>query len=125
MRTFHVASKDAADRVCAYLRAQAGERPMTVTVAEPKRLRSLAANRRYWLVLDLIASHLRPQGSGYAKEAWHEYFKQRYLKPEERVLPNGKVALVYPSTSDMAHEEFQAFAYQVEAWAAEHGVILE
>lgn len=121
----HVASTTAADRACAHIRAQvAAGRALVVRIDEPKRLRSLKANARYWILVTLISDHVRPQGQVYEKDIWHHWLKRRFMKPAEYTLPSGKVVQEWPSTSDMPHEDFLAYMTQVEAWAAERGVIM-
>jgi hypothetical protein len=124
MTTYHVASEQSAERVIAHIRALAGKEAIVVSVEKPKRLRSIKANARYWVLLTLIADHIKPEGRHHDKETWHEYFRRRILEPLEIVLPNGKTILEYPSTSDLSAEGFRDFATQVEVWANERGVVM-
>lgn len=90
-----------------------------------KRRRSTGANARYWLLVSMIASEIKPQGAIYSSETFHEYFKQRYLGADEIKLPNGKTIIRPHSTADLSTDEFNAYMEKVELWASEHGVWLE
>lgn len=87
--------------------------------------RSNDANRRYWLLIHVIAEKLKPQGNAYSPDAWHEWFKQRYLGADEVKLPNGKVIQIRHSTADLDTAEFNEYMAKVEQWGIEHDVFLE
>lgn len=92
-----------------------------------KRLkrRSNEANRRYWLLVHLIAEKLRPQGQAFSAENFHIYFKMRYLGADEMKLPNGKVAQIPKSTADLDKDAFNEFMARVEEFGMTHNVFLE
>jgi hypothetical protein len=132
MPIFHVASQASAEGVCKLI-VQAKAWPLMVKVGRPKRIRSLKANSRYWVLCTLIAEHVKPGGAFYDKERWHDYFVRRFLKPQEFTLPNGKVILEFPSTTDLpataadadeGEDNFQDYATQVEVFANERGVVM-
>ena len=125
MLNTYIASGRALESAIVAMRRAFVKGPIVVTVAAPKEVRSLKMNARHWLLMTLMAEQVRPEGDSYSKEAWHIYCKQKFLQPTEILLPNGKTALDYPSTSNMNVEEFSSFATQCEVFANEHGVILE
>lgn len=92
-----------------------------------KRLkrRSNESNRRYWLLLHLIADKLKPQDQSFSAESYHTYFKMRFLGSDEMKLPNGKVVQIPKSTADLDTQEFQEYVFRVEEWASNHEVFLD
>lgn len=94
-------------------------------VCKRRKTRSTDANRRYWMLLHVIADKLRPEGQTYSADTWHEYMKQRFLGCEEVKLPNRKTLQLPRSSADLDVPAFADFMTQVEAWAAEHDVYLE
>ena len=115
-----------AERACTYIRTQAeAGRPIVVRIDKPEKLRSLRANARYWLLIGLIAANVKGRGRRqYHERVWHEYFREKFLTPEEMELPNGRTILRYPSTAKLPHDKFLDYMNEVEVWAAERGVIL-
>ena len=87
--------------------------------------RSNPANARYWLLLHLIASKLRPDGNTYSADAFHVYYKSRFLGCDDVALPNGRTLTIPRSTAQLESAEFANYAAQVEADAAERGVYLD
>lgn len=87
--------------------------------------RSNPANSRYWLLLHMIAEKVKPQGKIYSAEAFHEYFKQRYLGADDLDLPNGKTINIPHSTADLDTQEFNEYMAKVEQWGIEHEVYME
>ena len=91
-----------------------------------RKRRTNEANRRYWLLLHLLAEKLIPlQAKGYSADTWHIYYKTRYLGADEYMLPNGKQYLVPRSTADLDTDTFSDYMTKVEAHANEHGVFLD
>lgn len=90
-----------------------------------RKKRSSNANRYYWELVSMVAEELHPQGQTFSKDAWHEYFKQRYIGADEVKLPNGKVMTVSHSTADLDTDDFAKYLDKVSQWAAQHGVYLE
>ena len=87
--------------------------------------RSSEANRRYWLLLHLIAEKITPEGNRYSAEQWHIYAKSRWLGCDEMKLPNGKTLLIPKSSADLDTADFNDFMTAVEAWASERDVFLD
>lgn len=86
--------------------------------------RSNPANARYWLLLHELADKLRPGGQAYSAEAFHAYYKSRFLGCDDVKLPNGKTLTIPRSSADLDVAEFADYASKVEADAAERGVYL-
>jgi hypothetical protein len=86
--------------------------------------RSASANRRYWLLLHLIAEEIKPGGVSYSAEQWHHYCKSRWIGCDDVKLPNGKVLTIPRSSAALDVTEFADYMTQVEAWAAERHVYL-
>ena len=87
--------------------------------------RGNAMNSRYWLLLHLIADKLRPEGKQFTAEAYHEYFKLRYLGADEIALPNGKTVQRARSSADLDKDEFAEYMMRVEQWANERDVYMD
>ena len=90
-----------------------------------KHKRSTEANRRYWLLLHMIAEKLKPEGQTYSADTWHTYFKQRLIGADEVKLPNGNTHIVVKSSADLDTSEFADYMTQIEEWAASRDVYLE
>jgi hypothetical protein len=88
---------------------------LAVTVSLFQSRRSLAQNRRYFgAVLTRIAEQAWPDARQYSVEAWHEYFKRRFIGVLD--LPGGATAAM--SSAELGVEEFAIFMQNVEAYAA-------
>jgi hypothetical protein len=68
---------------------------------------------------------VRPNGESFGAEAFHAYFKGRYLGCADLKLPNGKILPQPYSSADLDVAEFNAYMERVEAWAAERDVYLD
>lgn len=90
-----------------------------------KHKRTHQANARYWLLLHTIAEKVKPNGEAFSAEAFHTYFKSRYLGCDDMKLPNGKTLPIPHSSADLDTAEFNTYMEQVEAWAAERDVYLD
>lgn len=87
--------------------------------------RSSEANRRYWLILHMIAEQVKPGGAQYSAETWHTYWKLKLLGGDDIRMPNGKVIVAPKSSADLSVGEFIDYMTQVESWANERGVYLD
>jgi hypothetical protein len=91
-----------------------------------RKKRTTEANARYWLLLHMISERCIPaEGSHYASDTWHLYFKSRFLGALDYELPNGKTISIPNSSADLSSDEFSDYQTQVEAWAAERGIYLD
>lgn len=87
--------------------------------------RSSEANRRYWMLLHLMADKIKPNGESYSAETWHTWAKSRFIGCDDVRLPNGKVLAIPKSSADLDTGEFSEFMTALEAFANERGVWLE
>lgn len=97
--------------------------PWRLTFEPHKETRSLAQNRRYWVLVNEWAQQA-PQhmdGEWHAPEVWHEFFRQRFLGIEG-VPIDGDMVPIIRSTRTLKVDEFAEYMEQVEAWMAEHGL---
>ena len=94
------------------------------TCKRPKK-RTSEANRRYWLLLHMIADKVKPDGNEYAAETWHTYFKMKHLGADDVRMPNGRVVAIPKSSAELPTDKFHEFVFEVEAWANERGVFLD
>lgn len=90
-----------------------------------KHKRSTEANRRYWLLLHVIADKVKPDGKQYSADTWHTYWKLHLLGGNDVTMPNGKVVVIPNSSADLDKSEFHDYVCKVEAWANGRGVFLD
>ena len=90
--------------------------------------RSTEQNRRYWAILGEISEGIpvnddRRGAVYYAPKAWHLYFRQKYIGCEDTKMPNGKTVTEPISTTTLDVGEFAEYMTQIEAWAAQRGLL--
>jgi hypothetical protein len=54
-------------------------KPLAVTVSEHKAKRSAEQNKLYWSRLNEIAEQAWIDGKRFSADAWHEYYKQKFI----------------------------------------------
>jgi hypothetical protein len=94
---------------------------LEVVIRPMKDKRSVAQNRRYWLMLRELAAIAWVNDRLYTDQVWHEQFKRQFIGCEEFVLPSGAIEQRGISTTTLSIEEFGEYMTQIEAWAAEQG----
>jgi len=94
-----------------------------LTIAPAKQSRSLQQNKRYWSILGEIAE-LEVEGRKYTAEVWHEYFKGKFIGHEEIALPSGETLVRPVSSTTLDVPAFADYMTQVEAWAAQRGLLV-
>ncbi len=87
--------------------------------------RSTEQNKRYWALLNEISEGLPVQGVTHSPDAWHLYFRQKFIGSEDLPLPTGKVFTQPISTTTLDVGSFGEYMTQIEAWAAQHGVLFQ
>ncbi len=85
--------------------------------------RSTEQNKRYWALLNEISEGLPVQGVAHSAEAWHHYFRQKFIGSEDLTLPTGKVFSQPISTTTLDIGSFGEYMTQIESWAAGHGLL--
>ena len=98
------------------------DKPMSVEVKPYKKRRSVDQNSRMWALITQISQQMPPHMDGvwHSPEAWHEYFKRRFLGVEPG--PFGKP--IPKSTAKLITVEFCSYCDEIEAWAAGEGIVL-
>lgn len=119
VRTFVLRSDQQAQGLWAFLKANwraFADRgvPLAITVTEHKSKRSIEQNKRYWALLNELAAAAWVGGRQFNAEAWHEYFKRKFIGYEE--LPGGETAGISSTTLDVG--EFSAYMERIEAHAS-------
>lgn len=117
-RLFVIHSQLHANALFAFVRANyeamADEgRPMAVLVTEHKSKRNTQQNKLIWVVLNQIASNAWVNGKQFSAEAWHEFFKRKFIGCNE--LPNGQTLGISTTTLDIA--AFAEYVTQIQAYA--------
>ena len=108
------------------------DRPMQVTVKPYKKRRSVAQNALYWQMLTIIAQEGFRLGitkdpdtdepKYFPPEVIHEYMKRKFLG--KRVVVCDDLLLLPESSANKSTVVFSEFIDQIDAWAAEHGIIV-
>ena len=119
MRLFILRERRHLDALMAFIAGNweamaAAGKPMAVELAEEKKKRSLAQNRRYWQILNQISDQAYIEGRQYSQECFHEVAKRKFIGCLD--LPGG--GTIGMSTTDLSTGEFKTYCDQVEAWAA-------
>lgn len=98
--------------------ADAGK-PLAVSITEAKSKRTSQQNRFHFARMAYLAENAWVNGQTFSKEAWHEFFADRYAAKKELVLPDGEIKLIRESTADMDVAEFSAFCTKIDVYCAE------
>lgn len=101
------------------------DHPLQVTVKPYQRRRSTEQNARYWAWLTIIADEAARIGLSdrrYDPESFHEFFKREFLG--KKVIVDDTVYLLPESSANKGVKRFAEYCDQVDAWAAEHGIII-
>jgi hypothetical protein len=117
-RLFVIHSQLHANALFAFVRANyeamADEgRPMAVLVTEYRAKRNTQQNKLLWAVLNQIADEAWVGGKQFSAEAWHEFFKRKFIGCNE--LPNGQTLGISTTTLDIA--AFAEYVTQIQAYA--------
>lgn len=94
---------------------------LEVVIRPMKDKRSVAQNRRYWMLLRELAAIAWIDDRQFSDQTWHEHFKRALIGCEEVVLPSGAIEQRGISTTTLSIEEFGEYMTQIEVWAAEQG----
>lgn len=111
------------DRVVAFVKANVGgDKLLGVTIFDAnEKKRSAEQNRFYWKArMEYIAENAWVNGAQFSKEAWHEFFADKFAARIELRLPDGELKSVRKSTTDMLVHEFSTYMVQIEAYCANH-----
>lgn len=101
--------------------AEAGK-PIAVLLTEHKKKRNDEQNKRYWAVLNEIAIKAWLSGKQYSSEAWHEYYKRKFIGCED--CPDGSMVSI--SSTKLNTAEFADYMTLVEHDAIQNlGIIFE
>lgn len=120
-RTFVIDNADRARAVCRVIAtqwplAQRLGRPLVVTLEVERRKRTVAQNRRLYVLIRAIAE--RPiDGRRFSVEAIKEYVRRRFIGCEEIDLPDGTRIERGISTTTLDVAQFARLTDEVEAWA--------
>ena len=119
-RTFILRNSGLIEAVCAFLRDNAGAMakagtPLCVTVTEHKSKRTLEQNARYWALLNDIAANSWIEGRQFSSEAFHEFFKRRFIGCED--TPGGGTVGI--STRTLNVGDFADYMMKVEQYATD------
>lgn len=120
LRTFVLRNEPNANALWQFLknnwRALAGAgKPLAVTGQEHKTKRSTDQNKRYWAILNEIAANTWLDGRQFSADAWHEFFKGKFIGYEE--TPDGRQVGI--STTTLSVADFGDYMTRIEAYAAD------
>lgn len=123
-KTITLRQESNAQQLWAFLRnnwrpmADAGK-PLAVSITEAKSKRSGQQNKFHWARMRFLEENAWVDGQQFSKDAWHEYFADKYAAKKELRLPDGEIKLVRESTTDMDVAEFSAFCTKIDVYCAE------
>lgn len=80
-------------------------------------------NRRYWAIMHQVSEQLRVNNENMSVDTWHEWAKRRFIGVREIVLPDGEIAILGMTSTELSVQDFSDYMQMVEAWAVDHGVI--
>ena len=121
LRTFILQDESRARALYQFLKSNwpacaKAEKPLAVTVQEHGAKRSRPQNKRYWkALLGEIAANAWVDGRQFSEDAWHEFFKGKFIGLEE--TPDGRQVGI--STTTLSVAEFSEYMTKIEAYAAE------
>jgi hypothetical protein len=87
-------------------------------------VRSTAQNALYWALLTEVSERLKVDGKSIDSDAWHEWFKKRFLGADEIRLPNGEIMIRIRRTADLPEDAFSDYLSRVEEWSRDRNVWL-
>lgn len=94
---------------------------LTITVEKYKSKRSLASNRFYWKIIDLINKE-----TGNDKDEIHTFFKKKFLPKEFTDYETGDIYMSYNSTAKLNTKEMSEYLDNVIRFTAEFfGIVIE
>lgn len=89
--------------------------------------RSLSQNALYWAWMGELAvsfTNRAKDGSAWTKDDMHDLMRHQFLGYEEKVIGKTELKPTLKSTADLDRGEMHYFMEQIDAWGAEHGVML-
>ena len=84
--------------------------PFQVVIEAYSPKRSTQQNKRYWLLIEMVAKH-----TGHDKDEVHDFAKQKFLGTRTIEIA-GERAQVAPSTRRLKVKEFKDYMDNVENW---------
>lgn len=89
-------------------------RPLAILVTEHKAKRNSQQNKLLWALLNQIAEEAWLGGKQYGPEAWHEYFKRKFIGCVD--LPDGSMNGISTTTLDV--HGFADYITKIQHYAA-------
>ena len=99
------------------------EQAWLITFQRLEEKRRDVQNRRYWAIMHQVAEQLRVNNENMSVDTWHEWAKRRFIGVREIVLPDGEIAILGMTSTELSVQDFSDYMQMVEAWAVDHGVI--
>lgn len=97
---------------------------LEIVIRPMRDKRSVAQNRRYWLMLRELAGIAWIDGRQFSDQTWHEHFRRMFIGINDIPMPDGSVQQQGISTTTLSVEEFGNYMTQIEQWCAEQGWVL-
>jgi hypothetical protein len=86
--------------------------------------RSLSQNALYWMWMGEMATHFASRGAEIDKDKAHDLMRHQHLGYEDIVINNTVINSQLKSTTKLTKGEMHDYMEKVDAWAADHGVLL-
>ena len=82
---------------------------LVMVIDREKNRRSISQNSYYWLYLGVIENE-----TGNTADDLHEYFKRKFLRPQEKTIMGEQIKLP-SSTTDLAKHDFGEYLDKISA----------
>lgn len=100
--------------------------PMEVVIRRHEAKRTLPMNALWWLWMDQMAKHFSAKAGPFTKDSMHELMKHQFLGYDDaHIIGKTEIPPQLRSTSKLTKGEMLRFMQQVDAWAADHGCLLQ
>lgn len=108
------------------LKATCGKRdfPIEVIFKKAKSKRSISQNALYWEWMSQMGVFFSRNGIKMDKEKSHELMQHTFLGYREWTTPKGELIRTLKTTTALSVGEFSHYLSQIDAWAAEKGLML-
>ena len=126
MKRFIIRDAEIRENCVRYLQGLGLDQPWEVVIQPFKKNRTSQANRRHWALMTQISQQMPPHMDGvwHAPEVWHAFFCRQFLGVEVMRM-DGREIPVRKSSAKLNTAQFSDLDTQIEAWAAEHGLVFE
>lgn len=107
-----------------FLKEHFPEKGLRIIWEEWRDQRSINANNLYWQWLTLMAKHFSKGDNQFTKEDMHDLMRHRFLGYVDRKIGRTEIKQQLASTASLDTAQMYHYMCKVDAWAADHGILL-